>query len=157
MLAYGFQYQLSTNWRLPIENLSTSVALDGTYNKSLNKKSISQVDRSIDKQLPYTPVNVVNLNWRSRYHSWYAGITGLYRSQRFVETNNELPPLEAYTLWNASVGKQGNLGSLNWQLEFQVNNLTGEDYQTFENRAMPGRNYHINLSIHFIKQPNETQ
>jgi iron complex outermembrane receptor protein len=151
VLAYGFQYRISTDWQLPVKNLSSTLTLDGTYNKSLNKKSISSLDRSVNKQLPYTPVDVVNVNWYWRYNTWHAGVTGLYRSKRFVETNNELPPLEAYTLWNVAVGKRFSAGSLIWQLGFQVNNITAARYETFENRAMPGRNYRINLSFNFNK------
>ena len=157
VLAYGIQYRTSVEWQLAVEHLSSAITVNGTYNKSLNQKSISPVDRSVDKQLPYTPVNVVNLNWIWKYKTWHAGVVGQYRSKRFVETNNELPPLDAYTLWNVAAGKRGSHGPVNWKLELLVNNITGKHYETFENRAMPGRNYHINLSINFIKKPNETQ
>jgi iron complex outermembrane receptor protein len=152
VLAYGFEYESAVDWQLPVPNLSSSIAFNGIYNRSLNKKSISPVDRSVDKQLPYTPVNVVNLNWTWKYHSWYTGITGQYRSKRYVETNNELPALDAFILWNVVAGKRGVQGSINWALELQVNNITSKDYETFENRAMPGCNYAINLSINFNKQ-----
>lgn len=152
VLAYGMEYESAIDWQLPIPKLSNTITVSGIYNRSLNKKSISPVDRSVDKQLPYTPVNVVNLNWTWKYQSWYTGIIGQYRGKRYVETNNELPPLDAFTLWNLVVGKRGVQGPINWALELQVNNITSEDYETFENRAMPGRNYLINLSINFNKK-----
>lgn len=145
VLAYGIEYQTNLRWQLPVEHLITSFNVSGTYNKSINRIPLSPVDRSKDKQLPYTPLNVVNGNWKWSYKSWHIGISAFYRSLRYVEANNELPPLAAYTLWNVAAGKMGSLGAVDWSLQLVVNNVTGEKYQTYENRAMPGRNYQLNM------------
>jgi outer membrane receptor protein involved in Fe transport len=62
-----------------------------------------------------------------------------------VETNNELPPLAAYTLWNFAAGRSGSLGPVDWSLQLGINNATDQQYETYENRAMPGRNYQLNM------------
>jgi len=145
VLAYGIEYQTDLYWKLPVKHLSTSLNISGTYNKAINRIPLSPADRSKDKQLPYTPLNVINGNWKWVYGSWHIGVTAQYRGLRYVETNNELPPLAAYTLWNFAAGKTGSLGAIDWSLQLVMNNATDEQYETYENRAMPGRNYQLNM------------
>lgn len=149
VLATGVEYQQTVQWNVPISGLTTRLDIQGTYNKSVNKKTLSPVDRSKGKQLPYTPKHVFNATWSNNYKQWNLNINTQYRSKRYLEANNELTPLPDYTLWNFALGRKGKLGSLQWMLQLGVNNALNEDYQTYENRAMPGRNYHLNLNIHF--------
>jgi len=147
VLASGIEYQQTLSWQLPFPRWRTSLDVGGVFNKAVNKNSLSPVDRSKDKQLPYTPRHVINGNWKWYYDSWNLGVVSQFRSKRYVETNNELPALPGYTLWRFVVGKSGTQGSINWGLQFLVNNAFNETYETFENRAMPGRNYQLNISI----------
>lgn len=149
VLSTGIEYQQTIDWQLPVKGLATTFTVQGTYIKSVNKKTLSPVDRSKDKQLPYTPRHLLNGSWTSTYKSWQLMVNTQYRSERFVETNNELPSLPAYILWNFSAGKSGRLGSLRWTLQAAVNNALDKSYEAFENRAMPGRNYQLNLNINY--------
>jgi len=147
VLASGVEYQQTVNWQLPGSAWRTSLDISGVFNNAVNKNTLSPVDRSKDKQLPYTPVHVINSSWKLFYGKWNLGVVSQFRSQRFVETNNELPALPKYTLWRFQAGRTGSLGSLDWGLQFLVNNAFNEIYETFENRAMPGRNYQLNITI----------
>jgi len=149
VLATGIEYRQTVNWQLPLPAWRTSLDVNGVFNKAVNKNTLSPVDRSKDKQLPYTPLHVINGSWKWFYGKWNLGVVAQFRSKRFMETNNELTPLPKYTLWRFQVGKTGSLGSLDWGLQFLVNNAFNEIYETFENRAMPGRNYQLNISITF--------
>jgi len=149
VLATGLEYRQSISWKPPTSDFTTTVEINGTYNKSLNKKTLSPVDRSRDKQLPYTPVHLINSHWKNSYKTWSLNLSNQYSSQRFVEANNELPPLSEYFLWNAGLGKSGSIGAWKWLLQFSVNNVFDRDYQTYENRAIPGRNYQLNLTINY--------
>jgi outer membrane receptor protein involved in Fe transport len=51
--------------------------------------------------------------------------------------------LPYYTLHHLSLGKQLN----KIRLEFRINNLTNNDYQTVLWRAMPGRSYEFYLEF----------
>ena len=147
VLARGVEYQQTIGWKIHKNGLRSSLDISGTYNRAENKNALSPVDRSQNKQLPYTPLHIINGKWNLYYHTWHMGILSQYRSERFVETNNELPPLPSYTLWRFVIGKRGTWGKLNWGLQFQLNNAFNEVYETFENRAMPGRNYQVKLII----------
>ena len=147
VVATGIEYQQSINYSFQKIGLKSILDISGVYNQAVNQNVISPVDRSEGKQLPYTPLHVVNGNWGWHYDSWSLSLGSQYISKRYVETNNELPPLPSYMLWNFGVSKIGKVGSWNWQLQFQLNNAFNESYETFENRAMPGRNYQIKLSI----------
>jgi iron complex outermembrane receptor protein len=147
VLAYGVDYQQVITWKSSNSGWETVFDINGIYNRAQNKNLLSPVDRSKDKQLPYTPEHVVNGNWRWNYQPWELGVLVQYRSKRYVETNNELPPLSAYTLWRFSAGRSGRLGPVKWILQLQVDNAFDKTYETFANRAMPGRNYKLNLSL----------
>jgi iron complex outermembrane receptor protein len=147
VLAYGVDYQQVITWKSSNSGWETVFDINGIYNRAQNKNLLSPVDRSKDKQLPYTPEHVVNGNWRWNYQPWELGVLVQYRSKRYVETNNELPPLSAYTLWRFSAGRSGRLGPVKWVLQLQVDNAFDKTYETFANRAMPGRNYKLNLSL----------
>jgi len=149
VLASGVEYQQTIDWQFPSPDWRTTLDISGVYNKAENINTLSPVDRSKDKQLPYTPLHVVNGSWKWFYGTWNFGVVSQYRSKRYVETNNELPALPGYTLWRFEIGKSGTFRSVNWGLQFLVNNALNETYETFENRAMPGRNYQLNINITF--------
>ena len=147
VVATGLEYQQSVQYSFQKVGLKTVLDIRGVYNQAVNQNAISPVDRSEGKQLPYTPLHIVNGNWGWHYESWSLSLGPQYISKRYLETNNELPPLPDYMLWNFGISKLGKIGSWNWQLQFQLNNAFSESYETFENRAMPGRNYQVKLSI----------
>ena len=89
--ARGIEYQQTVEWEIPIDGLSSSLDFSGVYNRVENMNTLSPVDRSKNKQLPYTPAHIINGSWNWGYDSWHLRITSQYRSERFVETNNELP------------------------------------------------------------------
>ncbi len=149
VLAKGFEYDTRFDYNLPLPGLSTVFELKGAYNRSINQNSLSPVDRSKGKQLPYTPKQLVNMNWQWTYQQWHLAVQSNYRSERFVESNNELPPLSAYWLWNFSAGRNGQWGRLKWAIRMVVENAFDHSYQAYENRAMPGRGYKVNISINY--------
>ena len=147
VLATGLEYYHSLKWQLPAPQWSTTMDIQGSYNQALNKRAISSLDRSLNKQLPYTPKYLINGNWQLHFQQWSLGLMAQYRSKRFVEANNELPALPHYTLWRFQLGKTGSWKNLSWQANLAVNNLFDAQYEDFENRAMPGRNYQLKITI----------
>lgn len=55
--------------------------------------------------------------------------------------------LEAYSLLNLMASRITNMGSHSLEVFLRVNNVFDTDYQTFINRAMPGRNYMISARL----------
>ncbi len=149
--AQGVESFNSLKFRFADKRWNTSLTAHGSFNRSVNKQVLSALDRSLNKQLPYTPKWLLNAQWSWVFDTWSWGIQANYRGQRFVETNNELPALPGFTLYRMVVSKYGKLKPINWRAEIAVNNLFNLDYENFENRAMPGRNFSLNINLSYNK------
>ena len=147
VVAQGMEFYHTLNYQKTGNPWKFSLRFQASYKSALNKKAISGLDRSLDKQLPYTPKWTVNSTGWIRYHNWSAGLQAQHQGSRFTEANNELLPLPAYTLWNLHFSRPGTWGSIGWRASFQLNNIWDQHYENFENRAMPGRNYNLSLIL----------
>jgi iron complex outermembrane receptor protein len=141
----GLEYTFDAGYQLG----SWALEVQGNYNwvRATNQTNISENDGSAGKQLPYTPIH----NFQS-----LIGISrGLIQSyvnynftgSRFVGTDN-IAQLPAYMLWDWGL-RMGELqlGALRGRIGFQVNNVFNTSYQVMRLRAMPGRNYQLNIQI----------
>jgi iron complex outermembrane receptor protein len=121
--------------------------LSSTYTRSINLRGLSNLDRSVGKQLPFTPEWNINFNNSLAWKRYRVGIHYSYTGERFVEANNELDPLPAFSLVNVSIASVFNLFEQELEGSFRVNNVFNVDYESFENRAMPGTNFEFTLQI----------
>ncbi|MDX5479993.1 MAG: TonB-dependent receptor, partial [Cyclobacteriaceae bacterium] len=123
--------------------------LQGNYNwtQAINRTNTSENDQSEGNQLPYTPVDkfqsLIGLNrgFLNTYLNFH------FTGSRYVGTDN-IDVLSAYQLfdWGIKLGELKN----SWfrgTIGFQVNNLFNTSYQVLRLRAMPGRNYQMNIQI----------
>lgn len=126
---------------------SLSLLLSGRYTSTINREALNRFDRSVNKQLPYTPKWMGSLNLRASKGQLRLWLNNRYTGSQFVETNNERAPLRAFWLSNLGVQQGFTLGSLPAALSMEVRNLLNTNYENFENRAMPGINYRLSLHI----------
>jgi len=122
---------------------------NGTFTRTINKTKIDAQDRSYNKQLRYTPQWMLNGSLGIAYHDFIFNINSQYTGERYTENNNELRPLPAFFLTNLSLGKSFKTGSIPIHLSANINNLFNVRYENFQNLAMPGINYQLNLSINY--------
>jgi len=127
--------------------LTWNTNLSSTFTRSINLLGLSNLDRSVGKQLPFTPEWNINFNNSLAWKRYRVGIHYSYTGERFVEANNELDPLPAFSLVNVSLASVFNLFEQELEGSFRVNNLFNVDYESFENRAMPGINYELTLQL----------
>lgn len=116
------------------------------YNLARNLTKINNNDRSFGKQLPYTPLHKAHWRLRAQRNKLGISITQVFTGKRFDTTDNE-SAVPAYMLWNAGFDCQWEFAKLRGDLGLTVLNLLNEQYQAMKLRAMPGRNYQINLNI----------
>src|SRR5690554_6007530 len=116
------------------------------YNQARNQSMVNSNDRSFGKQLPYTPLHKMQWNLRAEKDAWGFFISQVYTGERFDTTDNE-SVVDPYILWNTGISYQWNISKLSGSLGFHVFNLLDEQYQAMKLRAMPGRNYQVNLSM----------
>lgn len=142
---YGIEYFLDMEYNQG----SWSFDLQGNYNwtRAINRTDISENDRSLGNQLPYTPIHKVQGNLGIGKGLFNTYFNYQFTGSRFVGTDN-VDMLTPYHLWDWGFG-MGEMKNrwLRANIGFQVNNIFNTSYQVLRLRAMPGRNYQINLQI----------
>lgn len=127
----------------------TQLEFNGSYNWTLATilKNLSENDRSQGNQLPYTPEHKAQGNLRFTYKSNSAFVNGHWIGERYINTDN-ISSVSPYGLIDAGISKKLKfVQKVNATIGFQVNNITNNDYQVLRLRAMPGRNYLININL----------
>jgi vitamin B12 transporter len=141
----GLEYFFDADYRLGF----WGVSLQGNYNwtQAINKTNISENDQSAGNQLPYTPVHKFQSLIGLKRGAWSSYFNFHFTGSRFVGTDN-LDVLSAYQLldWGIKVGEI-KTSRIKGTIGFQVNNLFNTSYQVLRLRAMPGRNYQMNIQI----------
>lgn len=103
-----------------------------------------------DRQMPYTPYHLAGLTASGITGFLKASLIGTYTSRRFVTLDNTLTPnqfVDGFFLFDVNVYGNLKAWNLEWIPAFQVNNLFDIMYENQLNRAMPGRNYQISLTL----------
>ncbi|MFD2036985.1 TonB-dependent receptor [Belliella marina] len=125
------------------------VEFNGSYNYTLATilKTISENDRSKGNQLPYTPKHKAQGNLRLAYKTNSAFINSHWIGERYVNTDN-ISSVLPYGILDVGFSKKLEfIPKIKAAIGFQVNNITNNDYQVLRLRAMPGRNYLININL----------
>ncbi|EKB49043.1 TonB-dependent receptor [Cecembia lonarensis] len=141
----GLEYTLDAIYKMG----SWGLEIQGNYNwvRAINQTNTSENDRSIGMQLPYTPIH--------KFQSLLGVSRGLFQSyinyhftgSRFVTTDN-ISQLPDYALWDWGLRMgEWELGAIQGRLGFQINNVFNTSYEVLRLRAMPGRNYQLNIQI----------
>lgn len=120
------------------------------FTRSVNQTGLDQFDRSVGKQLSYTPVHKGGLAVDGQYRTWSLMLNGVAIGQRYITADNE-NALPAYFLLNLRASKQLEFGSVGLRINASLNNLLNVEYQSVANRAMPGVNYLVGVNINFIR------
>lgn len=142
----GVEYLGKVDWKTGNWEWKADAAY--TFSKAISIKGIDENDPSVGKQLPYTPKHQANGRIAAERLGFSAFLGTFFVGERSVTADNPRQ-MPAYQLWNLGFGYQNlKWGNLNFPLSFQINNLFNTSYQALYLRAMPGRSYQFNLSIH---------
>jgi len=148
VLSEGIEYSLKLDYDIS-ENLNIQIGNNSNHSRAINKISVGDADRSFGKQLAFTPtethLSFINL----QVFGWGLGVNSAFTGKRFTEANNELDPLPSYRLYNFHLSKEWQLNKWRIGLFTQVKNFTNQDYESYENRAMPGINYDLTININY--------
>ena len=144
VMARGFETHLKMNYSFALWTFSVSG--NYVYSHTTDESEYAQQYDVNGKQLIYIPKHHANAFAEVRWKSWNMNYTFEFTGERTTSMNdNEFfaYQLPYYTLHHISFGKQLN----RFRLEFKINNLLNESYQTVLWRAMPGRSYEIYLEF----------
>ncbi len=144
VMARGFETHLKMNYNFALWTFSVSG--NYVYSHTTDESEYAQQYDVNGKQLIYIPKHHANAFAEVRWKSWNMNYTLEYTGERTTSMNDDeffAYQLPYYILHHISFGKQLN----RFRLEFKINNLLNESYQTVLWRAMPGRSYEIYLEF----------
>jgi vitamin B12 transporter len=124
-----------------ISQIEMEIAGQYTYTRSRNESEGGN-------QLIYVPIHQGNLNLILSKNNWFISTTSSYTGKRYTTIDNrQSDTLPQFLLWDMGAGY--NFSFKDWSLNVQaeLDNVLNTDYQTLRNRAMPGRNYQLQLII----------
>lgn len=100
-------------------------------------------------QLTFVPYHKMTASFGYSYKKMNAFYQHLFTGEVFTQTDNN--PDKTIEMYNVSnVGVDYNFGKKNiYKIGFRVLNLWNEDYESVENRPLPGRNFNLNLTFNF--------
>ena len=144
VMARGFETHLKMNYSFALWTFSVSG--NYVYSHTTDESEYAQQYDANGKQLIYIPKHHANAFAEVRWKSWNMNYTLEFTGERTTSMNDDeffAYQLPYYILHHISFGKQLN----RFRLEFKINNLLNESYQTVLWRAMPGRSYEIYLEF----------
>ena len=144
VMARGAEFHLKANYRYALWNFTLSG--NYVYSHTSDESEYAQQYDSDGKQLIYIPKHHANAFAEVRWKTWNLNYTFEFTGKRTTSMNDDdffAYDLPYYTLHHLSLGKQLK----KFRLEFRINNLTNNDYQTVLWRAMPGRSYEVYLEF----------
>lgn len=122
------------------------VGFTGTYaltNTSQQKVYAAYTEDFIGKQMIYVPRHSVSGTAYIGKGNWNLNIQGLYNSERFITFDHSGRPFPSYFILNSTISGKIQLGEIQSNLIFQINNLTDTVYPSVKKNAMPGRGFSL--------------
>ncbi len=148
--AYGIETKADLSLQLPKD---VFIVLNGTFSwtPSINVgEPVSEADRSVGKQLPYTPKYSATVTGTLNWKNWTFLYKWCYYSERYTMSSNDITltgKLPQYFMSDISLEKKFIFKPLDFSIKAAVNNLFNEEYLSVLSRPMPGINFEIFLSI----------
>jgi vitamin B12 transporter len=122
--------------------------LGGTYSYTRSTREKRATENDLRKQLMYVPLHNGVGNAAVMYKGFRMFYNHSHTGQRYTNTDNS-KFLPAFRVANLSFGKALRFKKISLDTSLMINNLWDESYQAIAFQAMPGRNFHLNLSISF--------
>ena len=144
--------EVSLNIGRPLGAGKAELGGNFAYTRSISKKAKSEYDRTLNRQLPFVPVHKSNAYLNYRLKHWSFLLNWVFTGTRYTtgEESDDFS-VPAFSLLDCSLGKAFRLQKHLIHLNFEVRNLLSQQYQNYEKRAMPGRNFTISAKYLFNK------
>ncbi len=136
----GAELSLMSTIRLSNVKVQLNQACSYTHSRVLEN------GKERDQQV-YTPKYIWSTNLNIEYKTWNLSSRVSYTGERIYAYGK--PPLENYTLVGCDAGKEFSWNGHHFTIQGSVYNLFDIAYQNWNNYAMPGRSYRLNLVYHF--------
>jgi vitamin B12 transporter len=144
--------ELKMQWKKNLGQLTAIPYLTYQIVRSVTTKAPAGERYTIGKQLIYTPQHTGSASLQVIDKKYSFNLTAQLNGKRYTEpSNDDLYALPFFTLLNVSASKYWLLGQHRLDATCSIKNLLNTSYQLYSGRAMPGRNYAIEITYQ-IKQ-----
>lgn len=122
------------------------ISAQTTFNRSINESG-----QNAGNLLPYTPEVNYRFHYQEQLKSGFNyGVSGSYTGLRYTTLDNqENQSVAPFFLLDLTIGQEFELPIFSLNLTGAIKNLADQSYENLINRAMPGRNYQIQLTINY--------
>ena len=142
----GFEISNTTDGSL--NTLKYSILSQYSFTKTIND---SEDDFNNNEQLIYQPKNNFHLSLNLKNNKYTFAFTSSYSGKRYTSygIDREYYALDSHWTHNVKLSKEIKFYKIKGELSLKVYNLFNKKYESIRLRAMPGRNYSINLKVIF--------
>ena len=143
-------FEISTKYNLYTQNNTYYLNISYQYVSAINKKSISDLDQSKDKQLIYVPEHSLQAYLSLKHKKNSISISNIFTSVRYTTTDN-VEKLPLYNLIGIHFSREIVFNNSEFLCSFALNNIFNADYQVMSGRPMPGRNFSVSVKYSISK------
>jgi vitamin B12 transporter len=139
--------EIKISWRKTAGSVTIIPYATWQIVQSITTKAPANEKYTIGKQLIYTPVHTGVVSLQVLHKKYSAMLSAHANGKRYTDfSNSELYALPFVTLLNVTASRSWMLRSHKLDLTMTAKNLMNTSYQLYSGRAMPGRNYAIQLT-----------
>jgi iron complex outermembrane receptor protein len=121
-----------------------------SLNMAFSDSPASGSNLSDENQLIYVPLHQFNASLRVSSGIFYASWVTDYTGKRYITADNS-KFLDGYLLNNLNSGIKITINSTIIDLNFSIDNIFSEDFQTIAYFPLPGRSYNVRFLVQLIK------
>ncbi|MBN1143407.1 MAG: TonB-dependent receptor [Bacteroidales bacterium] len=134
--------------------------LDGFVNYNFNRSVIldtyDENKTLTGKQLMYVPRHSLKAGFDFGYKGMMIGFNAKHNGIReTVDSGDDYLQLKAYTVFDLFAQISNNYRNIDFALAFRVDNLTNKSYEIIRAYPVPGRTFHLTLTLGFSKNNPE--
>jgi iron complex outermembrane receptor protein len=131
-------------------NTRSSFKTGYSLNMAFSDSPASGSNLSDENQLIYVPLHQFNASLRVSSGIFYASWVTDYTGKRYITADNS-KFLDGYLLNNLNSGIKITINSTIIDLNFSIDNIFSEDFQTIAYFPLPGRSYNVRFLVQLIK------
>jgi vitamin B12 transporter len=139
---------------LPVNKGNINAYINYAFTSSVVGSSDVPVDLSLGKQLPYTPLHILNINTNAGWRFVRAGITAVYESRRYTTSDN-IEWLPESFLADANLGTVLKIRKSLITVDLKVNNIFNTSVESVQYYPMPMRTYTLKMNLTFSNRNND--
>jgi vitamin B12 transporter len=149
-------FEAKVGWKKSIGDVKVMPMVTYQFTRSVTSEALPAEQYALGKQLIYTPRHTAAGNLHATFKKYSAGFYLRYNSKRFTDFSNaDLFALPHFVTMDLSAGRFWIVGRHRLDAIASVRNITDQQYQLYEGRALPGRNYTFQLTYQLNRKQNE--